>query len=307
MRRDCPGLDKLWLAELLPDAAPGNLAARALGSWPSRLPGTAGAAGSASTFQQGAAGLAPAATTAAAAADRPGALGSGGTAAAVASAAAFKQPGVSSQPDADVVDLTLDDDEWVGEWLSEGEEATGTGSEEADEQLQEQQEHGIDIDGFEIVSDGEEDGQQQQREEDQPSPRQQLHSSAWPWRVPATQQQQRAVQKRVDKQPGGQQGMPVVQGKGRSQQQPQPELSLHDMLAHGSRRGFGAAGAEGTGSGDGDDEFRALLEDLAEKSETAKQLLAGEDRQKPVPCCTPLLCGSYHFVSVCSVCCWAGR
>jgi hypothetical protein len=261
---DCPGLDKLWLAQLLPDAAPASLSRSGLGSWPSRLVSPPGSSSAVQQQQLNAFGVTSPAAAGAVAKDHPSAADAGKE--------RYDEPlGRDAAPAVDLVDLTLDDEEWVGQWQSD--EEAGHSSEEEGQQQQQQQHDELDADyddGIVVIDDEEEeDGdqlrqQQQQRsfedDEQQLSPRQQLHSSSWPWLSSAWQQQQRQKQKHTPQQQreAARSAVDQMLGGGKTQQRQQPHddgNSLLQMLGHRhSSKTAAAAGSE-----DDEESFRELL------------------------------------------------
>lgn len=181
MQSDEPSLDKIWLAQLFPSAAPGNLASSGVGSWPSRL--HAATAGPTSPPPA----AAPAAATAAAAAATVTAAGRPAS----APGASAGGVGVSRQTSIDLADYDVI--ELLGEWSEDGSE----------EQPPEEGQAGSDSDVIIVGSSSEGDepelqhDQFEQAEEEEkqvllPSGTQRPQGSqAWPWlRKPATQQQQ---------------------------------------------------------------------------------------------------------------------
>jgi hypothetical protein len=186
MQSDEPSLDKIWLAQLFPSAAPGNLASSGVGSWPLRLHGTkAGPTSPPAAAAAAAAGTGTAAA-AAAAAGRP----------ASASGAGAEGAGVSRQTSIDLADYDVI--ELLGEWSEEGSEG----------QPPDEGQAGSDSDVIIVGSsseDGEPEQQLEQEEEDEtevllPSGTQrQQGSQAWPWlRKPASQQQQQVESAQPD-------------------------------------------------------------------------------------------------------------
>jgi hypothetical protein len=284
MHLDCPGLDKLWLAQLLPDAAPATLARSGLGSWPTRLaPGSSAAAvAAAAGVAKPQLGAAPFVVAGSAPADFS-------PAAAAAAAASDDEALVLNMgpPAVELVDLTLDDEEWVGQWSSEGEDAAAGHSSDEEHQHQQHGRHSADrhdvsddhdSDGVVVIDgdDDDDDQQQQQQHSDvsdlePPSPRQQQHASSWPWlntawqqrqqqqqQAPQRQQQQDEVRSTVNQMlQGGKAGA----APGRSQQQ--DGTSLLQMLGHISSAGPAAGGDE--------DSFRALLARIDASYEKDKQ------------------------------------
>lgn len=182
MQSDEPSLDKIWLAQLFPSAAPGNLASSGVGRWPSRLhaagptsPPPVAAAAAATA----AAGAAAAATAAGWPASAPGAIVGG--------------VGVSRQTSIDLADYDVI--ELLGEWSEDGSEG----------QPPDEGQAGSDSDVIIVGSSSEGDEpelqhEQLEQEEEEEEEKQVLlpsgtqrpqGSQAWPWlRKPATQQQQ---------------------------------------------------------------------------------------------------------------------
>ena len=175
MQSSDSSLDKLWLAQVFPSAAPGNLASSGLGSWPSRLPASPvrpavaqpKAVVKLEPAAAAAAAPAPAVTTGAAAA------AVGPPAAAAAPAAGLVKQSSINLEDYDVVDL-------LGEW-SEGSEDAAEKATASDDDII-------------IIDESDEPEQQEQQYPGSQQQSQQQGSRDWPWLRKQTPQQQQQLQ-----------------------------------------------------------------------------------------------------------------
>lgn len=167
MQSNEPSLDTIWLAQLFPSAAPGNLANTGLGSWPSRKP--AATAGPQAPTAAAATGQSPA---------KPMSAAGGATSVAVHAAdpvaAAAGTSGVARQISIDLNDYDIV--ELLGEESSEGSDHAADGK------------PGSDNDSDVIIIDSDEPQQELEQHEDQQEPlnfqahtQQPSGSQAWPW------------------------------------------------------------------------------------------------------------------------------